>query len=83
MIKIELKNPLDVKIAIAERGKNVREFAKEIGISHSYMSQILSEKRQPSPKVANKIAVGLGVNFDGIFFVTNVAKDNPARIKEE
>lgn len=76
MVDLTLKDVFQTKIMISETGKNFSSFAKNIGISRSYLSQILGMKRNPSVAVANKIAKGLGVEVEEIFLVKNVANDN-------
>lgn len=76
MVNISLKDATRTRIEIAKTGKSLREFAKNIGVSHAYLSQILNEKRYPSPTVANKIAKGLGVDIDDIFLVEAVDVSN-------
>lgn len=71
MVKLTLKNCENTRILIAENGKSLREFANYIDISHSYLSQILNERRNPSPTVAYKIAKGLDLNIKDIFFSNN------------
>ena len=35
--------------------KSLRQLAKELGVSHSYLSQVKHGKRQPSAKVVSKV----------------------------
>jgi len=72
MLSITLKDSLETRISIAEKGRSLRDFAKDIGISHAYLSQILNEKRKPSPTVAHKIASGLEKQIEDIFLVKTV-----------
>ena len=44
-----------------ELGYGLREFAKEIGISHAYLSQIETSKKIPTKKKIKLIAIGLNV----------------------
>ena len=69
MLKITIKDLVEIKVEIAKRGKSLRSFSKEVGVSQGYLSQILSGKKRPSPKVAYKIANGLNLNIDEIFFI--------------
>ncbi|OKL37601.1 helix-turn-helix domain-containing protein [Domibacillus mangrovi] len=77
MIVITIKDFGSTRIEIARKGKSLRGFSKEIGISQSYLSQVLNGKRNPSASVAYKIAKGLMLEVEDIFFVNNVANDNP------
>lgn len=54
---------------IALEGKSVRSFSKEIAISHSYLTQILNGKKNPSPTVASKISEGLNKKIDDVFTI--------------
>lgn len=77
MISIQLLNSGEVRKRIAKEGKSLRAFACDVGISHSYFSQILNGKRFPSAKVAFKISSGLKAEVEEIFLIESVAKDNP------
>lgn len=68
MLTFPLKNELETRILIAEKGKSLRTFSKKINISHSYLSQILTGKKRPSPTVAYKIAKGLDLKIEDLFF---------------
>ena len=49
------------------------ELARLLGVSPSYLSQLLSGHRSPSVKIMEKLQKILGVKFDDIFlFVENV-----------
>ncbi|MEW9051893.1 MAG: helix-turn-helix transcriptional regulator [Neobacillus sp.] len=76
MINITLKSESNLRLLIGQSGHNISGFAKEVGISHSYLSQILNGKRNPSPKVAANIAKNLSSNLEDIFLLSVVAKDN-------
>ncbi|MEQ6050176.1 helix-turn-helix transcriptional regulator [Lysinibacillus capsici] len=69
MYTFKLKSYQSTKLAIALRGLTLRGFASEIGISHSFLSQILNGKRSPSAVVAKKIANGLKVEIEDIFLI--------------
>lgn len=69
---VYLKDEVRTKIMIAETGNSLRSFSEKINISHCYLSQIINKKRNPSPKVANKIAQGLGSKIDDIFLIKTV-----------
>lgn len=75
MFKFDLKDNLDTKLQIALRGETIRSFSRSIGVSHAFLSQILNERRKPSPIVANKIAKGLGKEMEEIFLVTLVGSN--------
>lgn len=68
MAKLKMKNPIVTRLMISETNKKMHEFAKDIGISQPYLSQILNEKRNPSPTIGHKIATGLGLKIEDIFF---------------
>lgn len=72
MIGLTLKDELKTKVMIAKTGNSLRSFSKNIGVSHCYLSQIISKKRMPSPKIAYKLASGLGVKIEDIFLVETV-----------
>lgn len=68
MAKLKLKNPIVTKLMISESNKSMYEFARDIGISQPYLSQILNGKRNPSPTIGYRIANGLGLKIEDIFF---------------
>lgn len=74
MLRITLKNGDETRVLIAKAGKSLRSFASSIGISHCYLSQVINNKRTPSPGVAHKIAKELGQEIDDIFLVKMVDK---------
>ncbi|PRT24865.1 helix-turn-helix domain-containing protein [Bacillus wiedmannii] len=76
MIKIELKDEVATRLLIAKTGKSLRCFSKENGFSHTYLSQILSGDRNPSPVVAVKISNGLNLEIEDIFLITVVDVSN-------
>jgi len=69
MIKVDFKDIKYVRLKIAKEGKSLRDFAQKIGISQSYLSQLLNQKYQPSAQIAYKIANGLGEQVDDIFLI--------------
>lgn len=77
MVVIKLKDSSFTKIEVAKRGMSFRQFAESVGISHSYLSQVMNKKRNPSARVALKISQSLDFEMQDIFLITNVAKDNP------
>jgi transcriptional regulator with XRE-family HTH domain len=44
--------------------KGLREFARELGITPSYLSDIENDRRVPAEDVLGKIAQALGLDFD-------------------
>lgn len=72
MLSISLKDGLKTRLLIAKSGRNLRKFSESIGLSHCYLSQILNDKRNPSPESAFKIAKGLGLEIEDIFLINVV-----------
>ena len=56
--QVRLRN--DLKIAISLSGKSQRQVAREIGICHTHLSQIVNGKNDPSVTVALLIAQAIG-----------------------
>jgi transcriptional regulator with XRE-family HTH domain len=54
---------------LIERGFSQRQFSKNIGTSETYLSQIINNKKSPSPAIAKKIVDQLGVEFQDIFTI--------------
>jgi hypothetical protein len=48
---------LDV-IKAARGEKSIRDFAKEIGVSHSYVADILDGRRKPGAKILSCFGIG-------------------------
>ena len=69
MILFTLKNPDAIKLDIAMKGYTLRAFSREVGISSSFLSQIINDYRKASPKTALKIATGLNKEIEEIFFI--------------
>lgn len=55
MIKITLINEAETRLLIAKKGYSLRDFSREVNISHTYISQILNGRRNPSPNTAKKL----------------------------
>jgi len=72
MITVKFKNPQEVKVKIAKKGNNLKDFAEENGISQSYLSQLLNGTHNPSVKMAYKIARGLNAELEEIFLISNI-----------
>lgn len=79
MGEFEIKNPAETKVKIAKRGETLGEFARSIGISRAYLSQVLSCKKKPSARIAYKIAVGIDSEVEEIFLVSDFTKNNPIK----
>ncbi|WP_323707901.1 helix-turn-helix transcriptional regulator [Mammaliicoccus sciuri] len=60
-------NEYVVKKTMFLKGYNNATLALEIGISQSYLSQILKRKRNPSPKIASMIAEKLEIEIEDLF----------------
>lgn len=71
-MRFYLRDELKIRLLIASEGKTLRGFSEDIGISHTYLSQILNQYKQPSAVVAYKIAKGLGYDLNQIFLIKTV-----------
>ncbi|ATQ50754.1 helix-turn-helix domain-containing protein [Staphylococcus epidermidis] len=60
-------NTVNLKKVMFLKGYNISELANELGIGVSYLSQILNNRKTPSPKLAKKIANTLSVEIQDIF----------------
>lgn len=69
MLKFVLKNPNELKMTMALNGLSIRGFSKEIGLSHSFLSQVINGKRNPSAATAKRISTGLQKDIDDFFLV--------------
>lgn len=69
MYRFEILDGEKVKEIIALKGESMRSFANLIGVSPSFISQVLNGKRKVSAVVAGKIAKGLDKKIDEIFLM--------------
>ena len=76
MVVINIKDSFHIKKLIALKGRSIRGFSKDIGVSHSHLSQVLNEKKRLSPTTAKKIADGLDLNM-AEFFLIKVVDEQP------
>ncbi|PKE35780.1 transcriptional regulator [Macrococcoides caseolyticum] len=67
IMKVIVRN--DVRRLMFIKGYNIKDFAEKIGVSTTYFSQILSQKRNPSPAVAKKIAQELESDIETLFHI--------------
>lgn len=70
-LTIKLKNSDSFKKILIKKGYTYKSFAKEVEVSQPFISGIISGKKNPSPKVARKIADVLQIDWDDIFFIQN------------
>ena len=74
-------NALKVEKEIARRNLSKNMLAIKSGISSSYISQIISGTRYPSPKIREKLQQALQpLTFDDIFTIEEV-KNNGFSVK--
>lgn len=59
----------EVKKLMLQNGLNVSALAEQVEVGISYMSQVINGKRNPSPKLAKRIAETLGVEITDIFTI--------------
>lgn len=59
----------EVKKRLARKNISLNGFARKLGISSGYMSQLMCGIRHPSPKLRQSISDYLGCEFDDIFFI--------------
>jgi DNA-binding XRE family transcriptional regulator/quercetin dioxygenase-like cupin family protein len=60
------------------RGVSVRELARRVGVSASLISQIETEKSQPSVSTLYGITTALGISIESVFEPPPTAQDAPA-----
>lgn len=73
-MKMSLVDSESLRFLIANNGFSVRGFANYIKISNAYLSDIINQKKEPSASIAGRIANGLNVSVDDIFFAYYVNK---------
>lgn len=63
---VDLKSK-EVKKRLARKNMSQNGFAKKLGITSGYMSQLMCGIRHPSPKLRQSISDYFGCEFDDIF----------------
>ena len=67
-IRVSL-NSKRFEIELAKRNFSQNGFAKSIGMSGGYLSQVVNHTRYPSPKTRQRIQDALGLQFDDLFII--------------
>lgn len=68
-VKVFLKDPVQFRKILIEKGYSQRKFAREIDTSEAYFNQIINNKKHASPVVARKISNGLEMEFKDLFII--------------
>jgi transcriptional regulator with XRE-family HTH domain len=66
---IRLKNAIEFKRLLMEKGYSYRTFGKASKVAFPTISDIANEKKYPTPKAAKKICEALGLEFNDLFFI--------------
>ena len=66
-MKIYIKDTNTTKRAIYESGVNFEQFAEQVGMNVSYLSQVLNRRVSVSIKMARRIAEALDVEIRDVF----------------
>lgn len=67
-----LKDGYSTRLLIAKKGWTLRALSVEIGVSHSYLSQVLKGTKNPSATIARKLCEGLNESLEDIFLIKMV-----------
>lgn len=62
-------NKNEVKATMFKKGLDLNSLSRKLEVGASYLSLILNGKRNPSPKLAKRIADTLGVEIEDIFTI--------------
>lgn len=62
-----------------QKGFTLRELAKELAISHAYLSHLETNLAKPSEELAKRLAQFFGIDEEKLLFV---ARDIPGQIQE-
>ncbi|MBG9548547.1 helix-turn-helix transcriptional regulator [Cytobacillus firmus] len=73
-MKIKVKDTEEFKKLLLIKGFSQRTFAEATEISGPHLNLIINGERNPSGKIAKKIADGLEVGFEDIFFIDVACK---------
>ncbi|BFT97315.1 MAG: helix-turn-helix transcriptional regulator [Staphylococcus epidermidis] len=60
---------IKLKVELLKNGLSIVDLSKKVSIDPSYSNQIVNGKRNPSPKLAKRIAETLGVEITDIFTI--------------
>ncbi len=66
-MKIHFKDRTVIKKHLIINGMSQREFSKQINTSEQYLSQVLNDRKQLSPKTAKKISEVMNIGFQQLF----------------
>lgn len=72
MVVFQLKNGSSTRLLIAKKGWTLRALSMEIGVSHSYLSQVLKGRKNPSATIARKLSEGINESIEDIFLIKTV-----------
>lgn len=62
-------NKNEVKATMFKKGLDLNSLSRKLEVGSSYLSLIINGKRNPSPKLAKRIAETLGVEITDIFTI--------------
>lgn len=68
-MKVSLRDSVQFRKLLIEKGYSQRQFSKEIGVSETYLNQIINMKRHPSPDISKKITEKLQMDFYDLFII--------------
>lgn len=69
MITVVLKDVVKVRMLMGEQDISQKDLSVKCNISQAYLSQVLTQKRNPSVSAAYKIAKALNTEIEEIFFI--------------
>ena len=69
MIVFQPKSTSSIRLLVAKKGFTLRGFSKEIGVSHSYLSQVIKGTKYPSATIAKKLSDGLSTGIEDVFII--------------
>lgn len=69
-MRIILKNSNMLRKEIAKLGLTQQQFSDKVSVSPKYLSAILCERKNPSPKLAKAIAIQLELSPSDLFYYT-------------
>lgn len=81
-VTMKLIDAADLRKQIANSGYSIRRFSSHIKVSGGYLSNVINERRQASPRVAWKIARGLKMDISDIFFAEYDDKSETSKSNE-
>lgn len=78
-ISMKVRNPKFLKESIALNGDSYRSYADKVQLSYGYLSMVINQRKNVSPRTAKRIACGIHKEISDIFFTVSGHKSETNR----